>query len=283
MKYGSGYALAALPDPVMVRDYAQALEGAGFDFTGVGGHVLSQPAGTHEGRPPQTYAGPFYDHFVLFSYLAAVTERIHFVSAILILPEWPTAIVAKQAAELQFFSSGRFALGIGLSWSKPEYEAMGQDIHNRGRRVEEQVAVLRKMWSEPFVSFEGRYHRMENIGLNRLPAQPIPIWFGSGFDERVLDRVARLADGWMPLGDPTDYLPGMRQRMEAAGRDPAGLLVRAGLTAGDGGAAAWVAAGRRFQEAGVTHLNLGVPPELPAGQSLQRLTEARRVLADELG
>ncbi len=216
MKYGTGYALTALPDPIAVRDFAQALDGAGFDFTAVGGHVLGQPAGTHE-RPPMTYVGPFYDHFVMFSYLAAVTQRIHFMSAIIILPEWPAAIVAKQSAELQFFSQGRFELGIGISWSEPEYKAMGQNIKNRGRRVEEQVEVLRKMWTEPFVTFEGRYHHLDNIGLNRVPSQTIPIWFGTGFEEKVLQRVARQADGLDAAGRP-EREASPRQAADAGGR-----------------------------------------------------------------
>jgi probable F420-dependent oxidoreductase len=282
MKYGTGYALAALPDPIAVRDFGQALDGAGFDFTAVGGHVLSQPAGTHE-RPPMTYVGPFYDHFVLYSYLAAVTERIHFISSIIILPEWPTAIVAKQAAELQFFSRGRFELGIGISWSEPEYKAMGQNIKNRGRRVEEQVDVLRKLWSEPFVTFEGKYHSFDNIGLNRLPAQPIPVWFGTTFDEKVMQRVARQADGWMPLGDPTEKLPELKKMMEAAGRDPSKLMVRSGVTAGEGGAAAWVEAGKKLQAGGVTHINIAVPPELSGQTALDRAIECRNALAGALG
>lgn len=282
MKYGTGYALTALPDPIAVRDFAQALDGAGFDFTAVGGHVLGQPAGTHE-RPPMTYVGPFYDHFVMFSYLAAVTQRIHFMSAIIILPEWPAAIVAKQSAELQFFSQGRFELGIGISWSEPEYKAMGQNIKNRGRRVEEQVEVLRKMWTEPFVTFEGRYHHLDNIGLNRVPSQTIPIWFGTGFEEKVLQRVARQADGWMPLGDPSEKLPHVKQLMQEAGRDPSKLRVRAGVTAGEGGAAAWVEAGKKLQAAGVTHINIAVPPELSGPAALERAIEAKNALSGALG
>jgi probable F420-dependent oxidoreductase len=230
-----------------------------------------------------TYVGPFYDHMVMFSYLAAVTQRIHFQSAIIILPEWPTAIVAKQAAELQFFSQGRFELGIGISWSQPEYQAMGQNIKNRGRRVEEQVEVLRKLWSEPFVTFEGRYHKLDNIGLNRLPPQTIPIWFGTSFDEKVMRRVARQADGWMPLGDPTDQLPKLRQLMQEVGRDPSKLMVRAGVTAGEGGPGAWVEAGKRLQAAGITHINIGMPPDVTGPAALQRAIDAKKALSEALG
>ena len=283
MKYGAAYALTALPDPIAVRDIAQTYDGAGLDFVGVGGHVLSQPDGTHQ-RPAMTYVGPFYDHMVMFSYLAAVTRDIHFISAILILPEFPTAVVAKQAAELAFFSNNRFELGIGISWSGPEYEAMGQDLHTRGARSAEQVQVLRKMWSEPFVTFEGKYHKLDNIGLNRVPSAPIPIWFGTGLaEERVLRRVARLADGWMPLGDPSPAMPKMRDLMQQAGRDPSKLMVRASVTAGNDGPATWVAAAKALQAAGVTHINIGTPPDLAPADAQKRVIEARNVLAKEVG
>src|SRR5581483_10465226 len=118
---------------------------------------------------------------------------------ILILPLYPTVIVAKQAAELQQLSGGRFELGAGISWNQAEYEAAGQDFSTRGARMEEQLQVLRKLWTEPYVTFHGRWHHLEGVGLNRVPAQPIPIWIG-GSHERVLRRAARLADGFIPLG-----------------------------------------------------------------------------------
>lgn len=282
MKLGSGFGLRAMADPTQIRDFAQALDGAGFDFVGVGGHVLSQPDGTLPDRPSATYAGPFYDPFVLYSYLAGVTQSIHFQTSILILPSLPTALVAKQATELALLSDNRFELGVGISWSEPEYRALGQDIHNRGRRLEEQVEVLRLLWSQPFVTFKGRYHELDSIGLNRLPAAPIPIWFGTSVDNKVMRRVARLADGWMPQGDIALNLPRMEQYMREAGRDPSQLMVRGGIVAGSEGPAAWLAAANKLAEAGVTHLNLSSPPDLSPAASLQRLIEAKSVLAAAL-
>ena len=283
MKYGSALPLTANPDLAAVRDYVQTLDGAGFDFMGVGGHLLSAPPDRYPGRPPMTYVGPFYDPFVLFSYLAAHTQRIEFQTSILILPLMPTALVAKQAAELSIFSGGRFALGVGISWNEQEYEALGQDVHTRGRRLAEQVRVLRRLWTEPFVTFKGRWHNLDNVGLNRLPPI-IPIWFGTGLDnEGVLRRVGRLADGWAPLGDPTPALPKVRQYVSEANRDPSALMVRGGVSAGGDGPAAWVTAATALQSAGVTHINIGAPPDLQGRQALDRIVEAKGVLASALG
>ena len=182
------------------------------------------------------------------------------MSAILILPALPTALVAKQAAELALVSGGRFDLGVGISWNAAEYRALGQDMRTRGARLEEQVTLLRRLWSEPYVTFKGRFHDFENIGLARPAAAPIPIWFGTGTDEPVLRRVARLADGWMTIGDFLPHVPRFQQYLRDAGRDPAGFPIRGSLVAGDGGPAAWIETAREYQAAGVTHITIGAPP-----------------------
>ena len=283
MQYGSPLPIRAFDQVQQLRAYAEALENAGFDFTSTSGHVLAQPSGSNPQRPDRQYVGPFYDPFVTFGYLAAVTRRLQFITGILILPSWPTALVAKQAAELALFSGGRFALGVGLSWNAAEYRALGQEFRDRGARIEEQVAVLKRLWSEPYVSFEGRWHQLDKVGLNRGAVPPIPLWFGSESGEKALRRVARLADGWMSLGDPSPDLPRLRQYMQEAGRDPQALMVRGPLVAGDGGPKAWIEAGRRLQAAGVTHLNIAAPPELPPAEALPRLVAARQALANALG
>jgi probable F420-dependent oxidoreductase len=278
MQYGSSLPITAFADVGAVRDYAQALEAAGFDFTSTAGHVMAQPAGTNPQRPDRQYVGPFYDPFVTFSYLAGATRTLRFISAVLILPAWPTVLVAKQAAELALFSGGRFDLGVGLSWNPAEYAALGQDIHTRGRRIEEQIDVLRRLWSQDYVTFRGRYHTLDKVGINRSELPRIPIWFGSENGERALRRVARLADGWMSMVDPTPDLPRLRQYMREAGRDPATLMVRAPLVAGDGGEAAWAAAARALQAEGVTHLNIVPPLGMPTREGLARVIAARRAL-----
>jgi probable F420-dependent oxidoreductase len=283
MHFGTGFALTAMDDTVAIRDFAQALDGAGFDFVTVAGHAVCAEPNRFPDRPAVTYTGPFYDPFVLFSYLAAVTERIAFRTSILILPLFPTALVAKQAAELSLFSGGRFQLGAGISWNEPEYQALNQDIHTRGRRLAEQITVLRKLWTEPFVTFQGRWHTLDRVGLNRLPKQPIPIWIGSTTEERPLRRAARLADGWTPLGDPTEAMPRLRQYLAEAGRGVSTFRVGARVMAGADGPAAWVTEARRLQAVGVTDLAIGAPPEMPPSQALERLIEAKRVLAAEFG
>jgi probable F420-dependent oxidoreductase len=283
MQYGSALPITAFADAAALKAYGQALEAAGFDFTSTSGHVMAQPAGRHPQRPPRQYAGPFYDPFVTFSCLAALTSRLRFITGILILPAWPTVLVAKQAAELALFSGGRFSLGVGLSWNATEYAALGQSFPDRGRRIEEQIAVLRLLWSQPYVTFEGRYHRLDAVGLNRGTLPAIPLWFGSESGEPALRRVARLADGWMSLGDPTPDLPRLRQYMREAGRDPQALLVRAPLIAGDGGEAAWIATAKRMQAAGVTHLNITAPLDMAPDQALPRVIAARGAVAAALG
>jgi probable F420-dependent oxidoreductase len=282
MQYGAGFPLKALPDAAAIRHYATALEDAGFDFTSTAGHVLGQPTGAHPDRAAPQYAGPFADPFVTFSFLAGVTQRIRFMTAILILPALPTALVAKQAAELALVSGGRFDLGVGISWNAAEYHALGQAPRSRAARLEEQVPLLRRLWSEPYVTFKGRFHDFENVGLNRPLTAPIPIWFGTGSDEAVLRRVARLADGWMTIGDFLPHVGRFQQYLRDAGHDPTNFPIRGSLVAGDGGPDAWIKTARAYQAAGVTHITIGTPPVLTPVQTLERLAEVRAALVKAL-
>jgi probable F420-dependent oxidoreductase len=283
MKFGAAFALTAQSDPSAIRDFVQTLDDAAFDLVTVSGHVLSTESGRFADRPVVTYAGPFHDAFVLFGYLAALTQHIQFRPSVLILPLYPTGIVAKQSAELQMLSNGRFQLGVGISWNPSEYQALGQDFRSRGAREEEQVALLRQLWSEPLVTFSGRFHQFDGVGLNRPLNTPIPIWFGSGMDERVLGRIARLADGWVPLGDPTPVLPRLRELLREAGRDAASFGLTLRLPLGPEGPSNWLDSARRLEALGATYLTLAPPPDLPAKEATARLLEAKRHLAEELG
>lgn len=282
MKFCAALPITAMSDPIAIRDLAQALDGAGFDLLSAAGHVLALPAGSVAEHPIPNYAGPFHDPFVVFAYLAAITQRLHFLPSILILPLYATPIVAKQAAELQLLSDGRFELGVGISWNAAEYRAVGQDFSDRGKRVEEQIEVLRRLWTEPYVTFHGRWHTLDDVGLNRLPASPIPIWIG-GTDDRVLRRAARLADGFIPLGDPAGVVPKVRKYALEAGRDIEVFRFAGRVVAGPGGPAAWIQAARGLQALGVTHLRLSAPPDLQGPAALERLIEARQVLGSEFG
>jgi probable F420-dependent oxidoreductase len=282
MKFGAGLPITAADDIVALRDFVQALDGAGFDLLNTAGHVLAAPAGRFADRPTVTYAGPFHDPLILFGYLAAITQRLHFRPSILILPLFPTALVAKQAAELQQLSGGRFELGVGISWNAAEYHALGQEFTNRGQRMAEQIEVLRRLWSEPYVTYSGRYHTLDGVGLNRVPAQPIPIWVGGGTNDVVLRRAARLGDGWTPMTDPTEVMPKLRQYVIEAGRDPGSFGLTARVVVGPGGPAAWLESARKAQALGATHLTLSPSPDVTGPAVLERLIEARQALAAEL-
>jgi probable F420-dependent oxidoreductase len=269
-----------MADPLAVRDYAQALDDSGFDVLTTAGHLLGVAPGRHPDRPVPLYAGPFHDPFVVFAYLAGLTRRIHFRPGLLILPLFPTAVVAKQAAELQQLSFGRFELGVGLSWNEAEYAAVGADFTTRGRRVEEQIEVLRRLWSEPYVTFNGRWHTLDGVGLNRTPSTAIPIWSG-GEHERALRRAARLADGFVSLHEPARDVPRVMQYLRESGREATnfGVSVRLPVTAG--GPEVWIRDARQLQAMGVTEIGVWTP-DLQGDAALRRLIEARRVLEDAL-
>jgi probable F420-dependent oxidoreductase len=280
MKYGAALPFMDWHDVNSLRDYAQALDEAGMDYVAHLMHALSVPEGRVPNQPWFHTTGPFREPLVLFSYLAGLTSRLRFRSAILILPLYSTALLAKQAADLSIISNGRFDLGVGVSWNPIEYEALGQDHRTRGQRLEEQVTLLRKMFTEPYVTFEGRWHKLDDIGLNQLPPR-IPILIGTGNEERLLHRVARFADGWLPLWDPIDAMPTLRRLLEAEGRDPSGFPVCYRLRAGDEGDRTWLENAKRLQAAGVTDLTLSAPGDTRS-ESLARAIKARDILREEL-
>ncbi len=214
-------------DPAMIRDYAQAVEAMGYThmlaFDSVVGANPDRPGGWDS---QFDYRHAFHEPFALFAFCAAVTRRIELVTGVLILPQRQTTLVAKQAAEVDVLSGGRLRLGVGVGWSPVEFEALGENIHDRGKRIEEQLEVMRLLWTRELVTYAGRWHRVPDAGINPLPVQrPIPVWMG-GEAEAVLRRAARLADGWITLQtfrpgpaaqDTVDRLLGL---VREAGRDP---------------------------------------------------------------
>jgi probable F420-dependent oxidoreductase len=226
-------------DPITIRDYAQAAEELGYHHILAYDHVIgANPASRPGWRPPYTHQNTFHEPFVLFGYLAALTKKIELVTGIIILPQRQTILVAKQAAALDVLSSGRLRLGIGIGWNPVEYEALGENFKNRGRRSEEQVEVMRKLWTQELVTFEGNWHKITDAGLNPLPIQrPIPIWFG-GSDDRALRRLARLGDGWFPLLEPDDRCRAAIEKIHSyareAGRDPGHIGIEGRITFAEG-------------------------------------------------
>ena len=255
-------------DPSAVKDFAQAAESLGYDHIVPYDHVVgADPASRPGWSPPYTYKDMFHEPFVLFGYLAAVTAKIGLATGVVILPQRQTVLVAKQAAETDVLSRGRLRLGVGIGWNPVEYEALGEDFKNRGARSEEQVEVLRALWTRELVTFKGRWHTITDAGINPLPVQrPIPIWFGGGA-ETVLRRVGRLGDGWFPLADPDKAAP-MLEKIKAyareAGRDPAAIGVEGRVSAANGNPEKWRAEIGKWKALGATHLSLST---LKAGLS----------------
>jgi probable F420-dependent oxidoreductase len=260
MRYGVVFPQTEIgKDPAAIRDFAQAAEELGYHHLLAYDHVVgANPASRSGWRPPYTYKDMFHEPFVLFGYLAGLTKRIELVTGVIILPQRQTVLVAKQAAALDVLSGGRLRLGIGIGWNPVEYEALGENFKNRGRRSEEQVEVMRKLWTQELVTFEGEWHKITDAGLNPLPIQqPIPIWFGGGHDQ-TLRRVARLGDGWFPLLGPDDKCRAMIEKIRAytreAGRDPRSVGIEGRIMIGQGSPEQWTKEIQAWKELGATHV-----------------------------
>ena len=216
-----------MQDPSAARDFAQAVEGMGYDFLVTADHVVgAEPTNRPEGwRVNSIYNHKTFVHepLILFAFLGAVTSRLNFSTEIIILPQRQTVLFAKQAAELDYLTGGRLRVGIGIGWNGLEYESLNEEFSTRGRRISEQIQVLRALWTEEVVDFQGGWHRIDRAGVKPLPIQrPIPIWIG-GHAEPVLKRTAALADGWLPQFDPSaetskETVAKLRQLTVEAGR-----------------------------------------------------------------
>ena len=270
----------------LVREFAVRAEELGYEQIVVYEHVLGADPAVHELSGPYTWETEFHEPFVLFGYLAAITRTVELVTGILVLPQRPTALVAKQAATLDFVSGGRLILGVGVGWNQVEYAALGQDFHRRGARMAEQIPLLRQLWSEPLLNFEGQFDRIAAAGIAPRPARAIPIWMG-GWADAVLERTGWLADGWLAApGSPKRWqdkdrirtpedlrrrLAIVHQAALAAGRNPNDINVSmlVGLIGFDGfetfEPAAWAERARTWEQAGATGvvlstLDLGLTP-----------------------
>jgi probable F420-dependent oxidoreductase len=228
MQLGVAYPTREVPgDPDKIRKFIRAAEDLGFEFISHADHVL---AATHADRNPPldgpyTEIDSFDDPFVFFAFAAALTDKLEFVTGVLVLPQRQTALVAQQAADVDLFSKQRFRMGVGVGWNYVEYDALGQDFHTRGKRIEEQIGLLRRYWTEPLVSFEGRFDRVDRAGINPRPKRQIPIWYGAN-SEVSIQRAARMCDGNIFAGDlqrSVEGLDRLRQLLRERGRDEAGF------------------------------------------------------------
>jgi probable F420-dependent oxidoreductase len=239
-------------DPIVIRDWAQAAEEMGYEYVLFSDHIVGgNPAAHPRGNNATT---PYHEPFVTMGYLAAVTQRIKLTTGVLVLPQRQTALAAKQAAEVDVLSGGRLILGVGVGNSELEYEAQREDIHNRGRRLDEQIEVLRALWTQPAVTFHGRYHDLSDVAINPRPLQqPIPIWVG-GRADAALERAGRLADGWVPSSgtDLGELIEKIASAAEAAGRSIDDVLIAPRIMDPlDGGPEAWLALGEMWRGVGV--------------------------------
>jgi len=247
-------------DPAVLRDYAQTAQDVGYDYLLAYDHVLGAETTNRPGWKGYTDKDQFHEPFVLFGYLAGVAPKLAYVPGVIILPQRQTVLVAKQAAEVDVLTGGTFRLGIGVGWNPVEYEALGEDFTTRGRRVEEQMEVLRLLWTTPVLTFEGKYHRITEAGLNPMPVQrPIPIWIG-GMADVALERTGRLADGWFPLGRLDDAmrekLDRLRAHTEAAGRPLDAVGIDARVDVRTIPEAEWATEVEQWRAAGATHLSV---------------------------
>jgi len=246
-------------DASQIRDWAQAGEALGYDYLEISDHVLGADRASLPGfEGPYDVDDSFHETFCTLSYIAAVTEKVGLASGVLILPQRQTALVAKQAAQVDVLSNGRLRLGIGVGWNPVEYEALGEDWSKRGRRQAEQVTLMNQLWTQRTVDFEGDFDMVKHAGVNPLPIQrPIPVWFGGGADP-VLRRAAKLGQGWIPLGNPgsktSAMLDALRGYLKEEGRDPATFGIEAWIRYGDGNPDDWRATADKWLALGATHL-----------------------------
>jgi probable F420-dependent oxidoreductase len=244
-----------------VREYAQGAEATGLDFIEAPDHVLGVNAASRPGWDRNSSEDLFHDPFVLFGYLAGCTQQLGFSTGVLILAQRQAVLVAKQAACLDVLCGGRFRLGVGVGWNEAEFVGLNEDFHNRGRRSEEQVQLMQALWKQPHVSFKGRWHTVEDAGINPRPKSgKVPVWFG-GHHERTLERIAKYGDGWMPNAYPPDdsalqVFDRLRRLTRAAGRDPAAVELEIWVSMGSGSEADWNKEARFWKAAGASHLCL---------------------------
>ena len=240
-------------DPIAIRDWSQAAEGMGYDYVLFSDHIVGGNPVTYPKIRGNNATTPYHEPFVMMGYLAAVTSRIKLTTGVLVLPQRQTALAAQQAAEVDILSGGRLILGLGVGNSELEYEALGENLHDRGRRLDEQIEVMRALWTQPSVVFHGKYHDLSDVAINPRPLQqPIPIWV-CGRADAVLERAGRVADGWVPSSgtDLGPLIDKIARSAEAAGRSIDDVLIAPRLMNPlEGGPEDWLASAEEWQGLG---------------------------------
>jgi probable F420-dependent oxidoreductase len=247
-------------DPGAVRAYAAAVSDLGYEHIAVYDHVVGADPAVHQGWDgPYDVSTTFHEPMVLFGFLAALTS-LELVTSIIILPQRQTVLVAKQAAEIDLLTGGRFRLGVGLGWNQVEYEALGENFSNRGARLGEQVQLMRALWTEPSVTFAGKYETVTGAGIAPMPVQrPIPVWVGARA-KVALRRAGEIADGWFPMMDPgpalDEAVATVHEAARAAGRDPGTIGMEGRISAGSDDVDALAEQAAAWRAAGATHITI---------------------------
>lgn len=299
MDKGDGVKIGAIfphdsiePDFAAIRSYATAVEDMGFNHILSYDHVIGANTANRPGWQGYDLDSKFHEPIALLSYIAGVAPRIGLCTGVMILPQRQTVLVAKQAATLDLLCNGRLRLGIGTGWNDVEYEALGMDFKRRGRFFDEQIDLLRRLWTERAVTIDTHLHRITDAGIWPLPVQrPIPLWLGGGgvhpykgwaHVDLVLRRIAGKGDGWMPTFDPdatgAELVERFRGYCRECGRDPDTVPIEALLAPAihpD-----WPAHVRAWQKLGATQMcvNVGGPGVQGVDTNLKRLEEVRQAL-----
>jgi probable F420-dependent oxidoreductase len=273
-------------DPAGVKTYAQTVQQLGYEHLMAYDHVLGADPSNRPGWTGYAASDLFHEPMVLFGYLAAVAPGLELVTGVIILPQRQTVLAAKQAAEVDVLTHGNFRFGIGIGWNPVEYEGLGMNFKNRGRRFEEQIDLLRRLLTEPVLSFDGRDHKITDAGLNPLPVQrPIPLWIGASA-EAAIKRAAELAEGYFPQrpleGGWPATIERVRQWRAEAGKDPETFGIDARVNLASGTPDEWHRAAAEWRALGATHLSVNTMNGGLSGpdQHLERLREGLSSLRD---
>lgn len=274
-------------DPQAMKAWARGVEDLGATHILIYDHVLGADPDRPGGWNPNSYDKDvaFHEPLTTFAFIAAVTERVELMSTVLILPQRQTALVAKQAAQVALLSGNRFKLGVGIGWNTVEYEALNENFRNRGKRQDEQVRLLRKLWESDSLDFTGDFHRVDRASINPRPTAPIPVWFG-GSAPAALKRCAELGDGWIPLMGANDKaracVEALHEHRAACGRSDTPFGIQAQAQYRGGTPERWAGHARKWQDLGCTHIAIATHNAGPAtvDDHLARVQEYLDVVRD---
>jgi probable F420-dependent oxidoreductase len=272
MKYGLQFPAGTIgSNPTAIKEWARAAESLGYAHLTTFEHIVSVPPGTGE----RTHRAEHHELLTLYAFLAGVTDRIGLLTAVLVLPLRQAVVVAKQAAEIDTLSNGRLRLGVSVGRVEREYDATATDYHTRGKKFEEQIDLMRKLWTQEWVSYDGRFHKHGEIGIVPPPVQqPIPIWMG-GASAPVLNRIGRIGDGWLStkLDGAADAFQRIRQAAFDAGRDPNDIQMEGRLEVAGKTPEEWLEGVHDWSQAGATLLTIrgdgNVPGDLDLAQRVK--------------